>query len=61
MADTKVTHPDYPVREGDPELDRCVCGGVRHWHGASVAEGGEGCDDCDCPEFVYEFADGVQS
>jgi hypothetical protein len=44
----KVKHPDYPVRDGDPEMDRCVCGGVRHWHAAD----GIGCDDCGCLAFV---------
>ena len=45
---TETQHPDYPVRRGDPPMDRCVCGGVRHWH-APVPRG---CDDCDCVEFV---------
>lgn len=43
-----ISHPVYPVRPGHPEMDRCVCGGVRHWHGVAPY----GCDDCPCTEFV---------
>ena len=42
-----MTHPDYPPHNGDPEADRCVCGGIRHWHAVAPY----GCDDCDCTEF----------
>ena len=42
-----MKHPNYPVRKGDPALDRCVCGGVRHWHAVEP----HGCDDCPCDEF----------
>jgi hypothetical protein len=45
---TETQHPDYPIRRGDQPMDRCVCGGVRHWH-APVPRG---CDDCNCVEFV---------
>ena len=42
-----VKHPDYPpVRANDPAMDRCICGGVRYWHGAAM-----GCDDCRCRVF----------
>ena len=40
-------HPDYPSPNGDPQGDRCVCGGIRHWHAVAPY----GCDDCDCTEF----------
>ena len=43
-------HPDYPVRPGNPAMDRCTCGGVRHWHALAP----RGCDDCDCREFVLD-------
>lgn len=43
------SHPSYPIRHGVPAMDRCVCGGVRHWHGAAPY----GCDDCEsCTEFT---------
>ncbi len=41
-----MEHPDYPIRRYDPQMDRCQCGGVRHWHGSL------GCDDCDCGKFA---------
>ena len=41
-------HPDYPIRHGVPAMDRCICGGVRHWHAP------DGCDDCDCRGFVLD-------
>ena len=31
-------------------MDRCVCGGVRHWH----AREPYGCDDCDCKQFSLD-------
>ena len=43
-----TTHPDYPPHNGDPQADRCVCGGIRHWHAVAPY----GCDDCDCIEFT---------
>ncbi len=43
-----MEHPDYPIRRHDREMDRCVCGGVRHWH----AKEPHGCDDCECEGFV---------
>jgi hypothetical protein len=44
-------HPDYPVRPGEPAMDRCTCGGVRYWH----APAPRGCDDCEeCHEFVLD-------
>lgn len=44
-----VTHPDYSECQFPPGGgDRCVCGGVRHWH----AKAPYGCDDCkSCSEF----------
>jgi hypothetical protein len=42
------THPDYPIRHGIPAMDRCICGGVRHWHAVAPY----GCDDCECTEFT---------
>lgn len=42
-----TTHPDYPPHNGDPQTDRCVCGGIRHWHAVDP----HGCDDCDCTSF----------
>jgi hypothetical protein len=42
-----TAHPDYPTGPS-PELDRCTCGGVRHWH----ARAPYGCDDCPCAQFV---------
>ena len=44
------THPDYPIRHGVPAMDRCKCGGVRHWHAMPPY----GCDDCACTEFVLD-------
>jgi hypothetical protein len=41
-------HPDYPIRHGIPAMDRCICGGVRHWHAVAPY----GCDDCECTEFT---------
>lgn len=32
-------------------MDRCKCGGVRHWHAIAP----RGCDDCECREFVVDF------
>ena len=43
-------HPEYPIRHGVPAMDRCKCGGVRHWHAMPPY----GCDDCDCAEFVLD-------
>lgn len=45
-----VDHPTYPIRHGIPAMDRCICGGVRHWH----AESPNGCDDCDCEAFYLD-------
>ena len=43
------THPDYSACTFPPGGgDRCVCGGVRHWHAAPPY----GCDDCkECTAF----------
>ena len=41
-------HPDYPPANGDPQGDRCICGGIRHWHAVAPY----GCDDCDCRAFL---------
>ncbi len=47
IADFKEKHPDYPQGLADDERgDRCVCGGIRYWHGEA-----EGCDDCPCLRF----------
>lgn len=47
VSQTFPPHPEYPVDPSNGELDRCVCGGVRHWHGT-----GTGCeDDCGCRTF----------
>lgn len=43
-----VQHPNYEIREGDPNGDRCECGGIYYWH--ATVEGG-GCEDCGCEEF----------
>ena len=43
-------HPTYPIRHGVPAMDRCICGGVRHWHALAP----NGCDDCDCEEFALD-------
>lgn len=43
-----MTHPDYPPPNGDPSGDRCICGGIRHWHAVAPY----GCDDCDCTGFL---------
>ena len=43
-----TTHPDYPPANGDPQGDRCICGGIRHWHAIAPY----GCDDCDCRSFL---------
>ena len=43
-----MTHPDYPPPNGDPSGDRCICGGIRHWHAVAPY----GCDDCPCTEFT---------
>jgi hypothetical protein len=44
---TVTKHPDYPQGLADDEQgDRCVCGGIRYWHGEA-----EGCDDCPCLRF----------
>jgi len=43
-------HPDYPIRHGIPSMDRCICGGVRHWHAVAPY----GCDDCPCEEFTLD-------
>lgn len=43
-----MEHPTYPPANGDPQGDRCVCGGIRHWH----ARAPYGCDDCDCTAFT---------
>ena len=32
MEEQTMTHPDYPPPDGNPQADRCVCGGIRHWH-----------------------------
>lgn len=45
-----MEHPDYPVRHGDPAMDRCTCSGVRHWHALAPY----GCDDCECKKFVLD-------
>ena len=45
-----IKHPDYPIRHGVPAMDRCVCGGVRHWH----APAPHGCDDCPCEDFELD-------
>lgn len=47
-----MEHPDYPPHNGDPQADRCICGGIRHWHAVAPY----GCDDCDCTEFRAEEA-----
>jgi len=49
-AQTRVVHPTYPIRHGAPAMDRCTCGGVRHWHAVAPY----GCDDCECTEFVLD-------
>ena len=46
--DQNREHPDYPPPSGDPQGDRCICGGIRHWHAVAPY----GCDDCDCAEFT---------
>lgn len=43
-------HPTYPIRHGIPAMDRCICGGVRHWHAVEP----NGCDDCDCEAFYLD-------
>lgn len=43
-----TAHPDYPPANGDPEGDRCVCSGIRHWHAVAPY----GCDDCECSTFL---------
>ena len=45
-----MNHPDYPVRHGDPAMDRCECGGVRYLHAPEPY----GCDDCPCREFSID-------
>ena len=47
---TEQTHPEYPIRHGAPAMDRCKCGGVRHWHAMAPY----GCDDCACTGFVLD-------
>lgn len=41
-------HPDYPQDRGNPQGDRCVCGGIRYWHAVHPY----GCDDCECSTFL---------
>lgn len=52
-------HRDYSIggrRPGDPTLDACVCGGIRHLHAGRPF----GCDDCeDCEEFVLADENGM--
>ena len=43
-----TAHPNYPPHNGDPQADRCVCGGIRHWHAIAPY----GCDDCSCEAFT---------
>ena len=45
-----MSHPEYPIRHGIPAMDRCTCGGVRHWHAVVPY----GCDDCGCTEFILD-------
>ena len=47
-------HPEYPPHNGDPQADRCICGGIRHWHAVAPY----GCDDCDCNTFLALDDDG---
>lgn len=44
-------HPEYPPECGDPAMDRCICGGVKHWH----ADPPLGCDDCVCEKFSRQM------
>lgn len=44
-----VPHPAYsPDWTRQSGGERCICGGIKHWH--ATPEGG-GCDDCPCTEF----------
>lgn len=45
---TTAPHPDYPQDRGNPQGDRCVCGGIRYWHAVAP----HGCDDCGCTQFI---------
>ena len=47
MTMPSTPHPGYHPDETKPGGDRCVCGGIRHWH----APAPWGCDDCPCTEF----------